>query len=173
MSNIQNPRNIQKGLCIIIIYYDFTNIPGFENEDRLNKAARYEESTYKDLFAKFNFDVKIIDRKELLGKDILQILDDNISSQSIRLFNCFKPNGSQSEASLNEYAAISIVISTHGDIQGVICSNRKYVKYKTIIEKLNNYAVWKDKPKLILFESCRSANSLWSTIWSMIRSKIT
>lgn len=129
---------LPRGLCIIINYYDFTKFPGL--------SEKYREGSYKDaenlkvIFYLLDFEIKLINSAELFESDVIEILEKNISNNK-------------------KYQAIVIAISSHGDINGVICSNGNLVTFKQIINKLNDFASLKEKPKLIFFDCCRSINN--------------
>lgn len=168
---IKKPR----GLCVIINYYDFEKIKTEKrklieikrkeidqlNEIELKRTKRKEignlekaienlnnrvgsnidVTRFSTVFSKLHFDVEIIEEGDLLQKNVQDILSP-IAKREI----------------LRTHEAIVIAINSHGDMNGILCSNGELTPYNSIINIFSNENCkeLKRKPKIFLFNSCRS-----------------
>ena len=149
----KNPR----GLCLIINYYDFSNYSEWNKEDQKRNGYDKDDDIFEDIFEELNFENKIISPSDLMKKDVLEILDDNIfrNDDYSKWKKGHKTNISKEKISQINHEAFVIIVSSHGTREGICCSNRSEVTFQQIINKINDYVVLKDKPKIILFNCCR------------------
>lgn len=133
-------RKKPRGFCLIVNYYEF-RFPNLKLENR--DGSKVDVEKFNDIFTKLDFDVKIIRGKDL-KRNLIDVLNEFSHSDH-----------------LNNHEAIAIVISSHGNIHGVRCSNGDLIQYTSIINVFSddNCPNLRNKPKIILFNCCRLLTS--------------
>lgn len=133
---------VPRGFCVIINYFQYNHLDDDTLNDRL--GSEYDVDRLKVLFErKFNFDVIIPEEYELEEKNVIDILDDVFQNQN-----------------LDEHDAIVILINSHGNSNGIYCSNGDLIQFNEIINKLSdiNCTILQNKPKILLIDCCREVD---------------
>ena len=133
---------IPRGFCVIINYIEFNHLDD-SLDDRTGSV--YDVDKLKILFEKLNFEVIIPEEYELEKKNVIQILDDTFNNKD-----------------LNEHEAIVISVNSHGNSNGIICSNGELVQFNEIMNKLSNIncKILQNKPKILMIDCCRKLTKL-------------
>lgn len=133
---------VPRGFCVIINYFQYNHLDDDTLNDRL--GSEYDVDRLKVLFErKFNFDVIIPEEYELEEKNVIDILDGVFENQN-----------------LDEHDAIVILINSHGNSNGIYCSNGDLIQFNEIINKLSdiNCTILQNKPKILLIDCCREVD---------------
>lgn len=155
-------KNKPRGLCIIINYFDFRQYKHeLPQENGYRNGSQLDVEKFQDIIHQLYFQTEIIDDADLNNLDVLEILDkfilsnEEYSEKYNQIINDVTDASLERKLSQIKYEAFVIIIGTHGCNQGILCSNGKELTFKQIINKINDYKVLKNKPKVILFNCCR------------------
>ena len=141
-NEIYSMEKVPRGFCVIINYFQYNHLDDDTLNDRL--GSEYDVDRLKVLFErKFNFDVIIPEEYELEEKNVIDILDGVFENQN-----------------LDEHDAIVILINSHGNSNGIYCSNGDLIQFNEIINKLSdiNCTILQNKPKILLIDCCREVD---------------
>lgn len=138
-NEIYTMEKVPRGFCVIINYFLYNHLDDDSLKDRI--GSDYDVDNLKILFGtKLHFDVIIPEEIQLEEKNVIEILDDIFGKKNF-----------------NQHDAIVVLINSHGNSNGIYCSNGDLIQFNQIINKLNdiNCKTLQNKPKILLIDCCR------------------
>ena len=128
-----------RGLCIIF------NIEKFDDGSSRD-GSTYEAKCIKHVFEQLHFEVNLISNCE----------ENNCNIQAI-----IETLEKTSKLLSNPHRALFVFFLSHGEPKGLICSDKKTLKFDEPIDMFhNNESTWKEIPKVFSFHCCRGTQKL-------------
>lgn len=151
-NDIYTMEKVPRGFCVIINYFLYNHLNDDSLKDRI--GSDYDVDNLKMLFGtKLHFDVIIPEELELEEKNVIEILHDIFENKN-----------------LNQHDAIVVLINSHGNSNGIYCSNGDLIQFNQIINKLNdiNCKILQNKPKILLIDCCREIDIIGKRLCKLI-----